>query len=416
MKITIFEDDGYLNLLPSAYFQPVWDLHCGIETLFQKIIRYYGLQSIRCIARDYISRYFLPAKFLSDMNFAEEVLFINGRVLLQKNDILKINEIPVNSVLKCEDAVIAARFIPGKISKYFQNGVLLSDRMLNDFSYTDESFQMINFPWDLIYSNGTQIKTDATELKQLGKIKGIVDAGVHMLGKENIYLGRNSRVMPGVVINAEDGPVWIGDNCLVMAQAVLEGPLFIGNNSKIKASAKIYPNTSIGEVCKIGGEVEDSIIQSYSNKQHEGFLGHSYLGSWINIGADTNNSDLKNNYSEISIYLHDRTVSTNKQFLGVIMGDHTKTAINTMINTGSVIGVCCNIFGRGFPPKYIPSFSWGGSEGLHDYNFEKCIEVSKIVMKRRNIDFSENHLKLFESVKNLSSEVENRARIKKSGI
>jgi UDP-N-acetylglucosamine diphosphorylase/glucosamine-1-phosphate N-acetyltransferase len=415
MKIVIFEDEGYLNLLPTVYFQPVWNLHCGIDTLIQKVIRCFGSQSIHYMARDYISRYFLPTNNLSQMNFSGEVLFVNGRILLQKNDNLKIKEIPANSVLKYEDAVVAVRVSPKKISKYFQDGVLLSDRVLNDFSYSDVSFQMINFPWDLIYSNGTQIRLDASELKRLGNIEGLVDAGVQVLGKENIYIGKNSRVMPGVVINAEDGPVWIADNCLVMAQAVLEGPLFVGNNSKIKASAKIYPNTSIGEVCKIGGEVEDSIIQSYSNKQHEGFLGHSYLGSWINIGADTNNSDLKNNYGEINIYLHNRTVATGKQFLGVIMGDHTKTAINTMINTGSVIGACCNIFGGGFPPKYIPSFSWGGSEGLHDYKFEKCIEVSKVVLKRRNIEFSDNHLKLFESVKNLSLEVENRARIKRAG-
>jgi UDP-N-acetylglucosamine diphosphorylase/glucosamine-1-phosphate N-acetyltransferase len=414
VKIVLFEDDGYLNLLPIVYFQPVWDLLCGIDTLRQKILHYSGTSTIQYIARTYLSDFYLKPNQLASMDSPEEVLLINGRLLFDRDDYLKIEQILANSLLTCDDTVVAARIKLNEVSKYFQDGVLLTAQLRNDYSFREEPFQMIQFPWDLIYANGEQIRSNARARTQLGKTEGSVEAGVHLLGKEDIYIGKNSRVMPGAVIDAENGPVWIGENCLVMSQAVLQGPLYIGNHTKIKAGAKIYPNTSIGEVCKIGGEVEDSIIQSYSNKQHEGFLGHSYLGSWINIGADTNNSDLKNNYGEISIYLHDRTVSTGKQFLGVIMGDHTKTAINTMINTGSIIGVCCNIFGEGFPPKYIPSFSWGGSGGLHEYQFEKSIDVAKTVMGRRDIDFSENHLRLFKAVKEISLQLENRARISRT--
>ena len=226
------------------------------------------------------------------------------------------------------------------------------------------------------------------------------------MGEENVFLADSARIMPGVVIDAESGPVWIDDHVQIMPQAVLEGPLSIGKNSIIKVGAKIYENTTIGPVCKVGGEVEQSIFQSYSNKQHDGFLGHSYLGSWINLGADTNNSDLKNNYSSISVILNKQKIETGKRFLGTIIGDHSKTAINTMINTGSIIGVCCNIFGGDFPPKYIPSFSWGGSAGLQDYHFDKAIEVAQIVMERRNIIFTDNHLKLFKAVREVIGQFE----------
>ena len=204
----------------------------------------------------------------------------------------------------------------------------------------------------------------------------------------------------------ENGPVWIDDGVTVMANAVLEGPLYIGKDSKIKIAAKIYENTTIGPLCKIGGEVEGSIIQGYSNKQHDGFLGHAYLGSWVNLGADTNNSDLKNNYGMIQALLNGEKVDTGSQFVGLMMGDHSKSGINVMFNTGTIVGTNCNIFGAEMPPKFVPSFSWGGAAGFAEYQFEKAINVAKTVMSRRKVEFTKNDRHLFENVHQLAEKLE----------
>ncbi|OPX32048.1 hypothetical protein B1H10_08075 [candidate division KSB1 bacterium 4484_188] len=233
-----------------------------------------------------------------------------------------------------------------------------------------------------------------------------------MLGKENVHIAAGARVMPGVVLNAESGPIYIDQGAVVMPNAVLEGPLYLGKKSRIKIGAKIYQDTTIGPVCKVGGEVEGSIIHSYSNKQHDGFLGHSYLAEWVNIGADTNNSDLKNTYGEITVFLNGSPVKTGKRFVGLIMGDHSKTGINTMLNTGTIVGVNCNVYGAGFPPKFIPSFSMGGSSGFREYNFEKALEVAEIVMSRRQVKFSEKHKNMFRAARELAYQVENRARVR----
>jgi UDP-N-acetylglucosamine diphosphorylase/glucosamine-1-phosphate N-acetyltransferase len=179
---------------------------------------------------------------------------------------------------------------------------------------------------------------------------------------------------------------------------LIQGPAFIGKGSVVKAHSSIYHDTSIGEVCKVGGEIEATIIHSYTNKQHDGFLGHSYIGSWVNLGASTNNSDLKNNYSSVSVLIKGKNVDTKSQFVGLIMGDHSKTAINTMFNTGTIVGVSSNIFGSGFPPRYIPSFSWGGSDFIRNYDIEKCLEVARVVLGRRKIQLTQAEEELLRDV------------------
>ena len=188
----------------------------------------------------------------------------------------------------------------------------------------------------------------------------------------------------------------------VFPNAVVEGPVFLGEKAQIKSCARIYENVSIGKVSKVGGEVEDSIILPYSNKQHSGFIGHAYLGNWVNLGADTNCSDLKNNYGTVKAYVNGEVVNSGSQFLGVIMGDHSKTAINTMFNTGTTVGFSCNIFGAGFPDKYIPSFSWGGSDAVTTYDIERSIETAKRVMQRRSKDMHESEEKLFRKIFDLT--------------
>lgn len=399
MKLVLFEDSGFQNLLPLTYFRPVWELRCGISMLKEKIRHHFPMLELYFSARHYLNEFYLSPDHVFSSGSEEEYLFLNGRLLLGADNAEKILNIPEKTVFVSGDSIAAWRSDGKSVNKYFNHGVLQPDRVLNDFSQQQVPFRLINYPWDLIDANGEEITRDCHIAGDLGKLAGRIDPGVHILGKENVYLADSARLMPGVVIDAESGPVWIDENVQIMPQAVLEGPLAIGTNAIIKVGAKIYENTTIGPVCKVGGEVEGCIFQSYSNKQHDGFLGHSYLGSWINLGADTNNSDLKNNYSSISVVLNKQKIETGKRFLGTIMGDHSKTAINTMLNTGTIIGVCCNIFGEGFPPKNIPSFSWGGSRGFQDYDYEKALQVARIVMERRKITFTENHLNLFRAVR-----------------
>ncbi|MDP2038950.1 MAG: glucose-1-phosphate thymidylyltransferase, partial [Ignavibacteria bacterium] len=209
---------------------------------------------------------------------------------------------------------------------------------------------------------------------------------------------KDAKIDPFVHLDASQGPIYISKNAHVMSHSLIQGPAFIGEDSVVKAHAAIYHDTSVGEVCKVGGEIEASIIHSYSNKQHEGFLGHAYLGSWVNLGASTNNSDLKNNYSSVSVLIKGKNVDTHSQFVGLIMGDHSKTAINTMFNTGTIAGVSCNIFGAGFPARYIPSFSWGGTDFLRNYDIEKCIEVARIVYSRRKLQLTQAEEELLRAV------------------
>jgi UDP-N-acetylglucosamine diphosphorylase/glucosamine-1-phosphate N-acetyltransferase len=192
--------------------------------------------------------------------------------------------------------------------------------------------------------------------------------------------------------------VIIDNDVFIYPNSFIEGPCYIGASSKVKSGAAIYGNTSIGKVCKIGGEVEQSIFMDYSNKQHSGFIGHSYIGSWVNLGADTNNSDLKNNYSKIKIKFSAKEINTGVQFLGLMIGDHSKSAINTMFNTGTVVGYCCNIFSAGFPDKFIPSFTWGGDDLSKVYDISKALETARIVTGRRKIDFSSVDEKLFNLI------------------
>ena len=197
-----------------------------------------------------------------------------------------------------------------------------------------------------------------------------------------------------------------------MSNAVITGPAFIGDHSLVKVGAKIYPNTSIGEVCKVGGEIDGTIIQSYSNKQHDGYLGHAYVGSWVNIGADTNNSDLKNNYSNVKVMLNGKLQDTGMQHFGTLIGDHSKIGINMMFDTGTIIGVACNLYGAGLPPRYVPSFVRGSVDNPYKtHSVEMAIETAKIVMSRRDVNFYPSYEQLLRKVFELTQSDRDAAKI-----
>ncbi len=418
MQICLFEDKHTDNFYPLTLSRPVYDLVCGTKTIREKIFSYFKeyKNSIHC--RGYLKSLLsaqnpsVPVNQIVD----NECLFINGRLINDKgffdSEVLKQKE---DFIFTSKGNVVAAK-LSGKnldVIKSQFNDVLNFD-LLSNIKTIEVDVLLAEYIWDLIRFNKDEIENDFAVLydekkkSDEEKIKGKVYNGVHLLSPDNIIIEEGAIIKPGCVIDASSGPVIIDKNVYLYPNVVIEGPVYIGENSKIKAGAFIYDGVSIGSVCKVGGEVEASIIMPYSNKQHAGFLGHAYLGSWCNLGADTNNSDLKNNYSSVKVNLNGNEIDSGMQFLGLIMGDHSKTAINTMFNTGTVVGFSCNIFDSGFPPKLIPSFMWGGSQSLSTYDLNKSIEVAKKVFARRSKEFSVEDEKLFRIIFDKTAELRNR--------
>jgi UDP-N-acetylglucosamine diphosphorylase/glucosamine-1-phosphate N-acetyltransferase len=408
MHICIFEDDQYLNFEPLTYSRPVYDLICGMTTLKGKIIRAFPKEKITLKCRNYLEPFVSSENPKCKVNeFAEvDYLFINGRIVASTNlkSILssKPNE---EKVFVSNGQVVAAKVSAKRIKEFsLDKSEIIETKLFGNLPSVEVDIPFTNYLWDLVYQNGKEIHSDFkfyTKGKSSAKKKY---AGVNFVNKKNIFIGKDVDIKPGVVLDASTGPIFIEKNATIFPNAVIQGPFYIGESSKIKSCATIYPNVSIGKICKIGGEVEDSIIHPYTNKQHSGFLGHSYLGSWINIGADANNSDLQNNYGTITVQVNGKRINSGKQFVGLMMGDHSKTAINTMFNTGTVVGFSSNVFGAGFPPKYFPSFGWGGNESMQEYKLAKAIETAKAVFARRDKDFSADDEKLFETIFNLTKE------------
>lgn len=404
MQICIFEDINFSNFEPMVFSRPVYDLLCGIDSLKEKIIRSYGNVKVSLHCRPYLTEIVQHQNSDCLVNKIEdsECLFINGRLIASQDLSQVLPLLPAeDKVLVNEETVIAA-YLSGENLKHTINHLkdLFSVTDFNGLPVKIIDLKCANYLWDLININGKQIVEDFNYLVNSSKINFAdkIESSVNIINKQNVFAGKNVTVKPGVVLDASSGPIIISDAVFIYPNAVIEGPCFIGESSKIKSAATIYENVSIGKVCKIGGEVEQSIFMDYSNKQHSGFIGHAYIGSWVNLGADTNNSDLKNNYSKIKIKLSSKEVDTGSQFLGLMMGDHSKSAINTMFNTGTVVGFSCNIFAPGFPEKYVPSFTWGGDKSSIVYDVNKAIETAKIVTGRRKINFESKDELMFKTI------------------
>jgi UDP-N-acetylglucosamine diphosphorylase/glucosamine-1-phosphate N-acetyltransferase len=408
MHICIFEDEQYLNFEPLIYSRPVFDLVCGMTTLKEKIIRAFPKQKVVLKCRNYLEPFVKTENPKLKVNQLDKdnYLFVNGRIIAPANlkNLLKIkaNE---EKVFVSNGIVLAAKISQKRIEVLeLDEAEVIDTKLFSNLPTEEIDVECVNYLWDLVYLNGKEIQND---FKIYTKGKSSVKkkyTGVNFVNKKNIFIGKNVDIKPGVVLDASTGPIFIEKNVTIFPNAVIQGPFYIGESSKIKSCATIYPNVSIGKVCKVGGEVEDTIIHPYSNKQHSGFLGHSYLGSWINLGADTNNSDLQNNYGSIKVQVNGRHIDSGKQFVGLMMGDHSKTAINTMFNTGTVVGFSSNVYGAGFPPKYIVSFGWGGAESMKEYKLLKAIETAKAVFARRDKNFEKDDVELFETIFNLTKE------------
>ncbi len=408
-SICLFEGIYYSRLLPLVYFRPTYDLRCGILTLREKVQHYFPNTPISLHCREYLSdlvKQQNPGVVVNDVK-GKSCLFLNGRVIADSKLAQQLST-DIDTLFVKGETIIAARVSGSKLGS-LKNKLndLFTFSDFNELLKKEVDAKVIHYPWDLISNNGEQIISDFNLLTSKvdgSKIKGKVYAGAHLINKDKIFIDEGAKVKPGVVLDAESGPIYIGKDAKIFPNAVIEGPAFIGSKTAIKIGAKIYENTSIGEVCKVGGEVEESIIHSYSNKQHDGFLGHAYLGMWVNLGADTNNSDLKNNYGSVKVIINGEQVDSGSMFVGLTMGDHSKAAINTMFNTGTVVGVSSNIFGAGFPKKYVPSFAWGGSDSTTSYDVEKALDVARKVMARRNIKLTDVEERIFRYIFDLTSE------------
>lgn len=404
--ICLFEDNEYTGLLPLAYTRPVYDLNCGILSLREKVCLRFPKSSVILHSREYLTGIIKernPDIKVNDLS-GDSILFINGRLVIDDSIAKIISKLPEDLILHNESGVIALKLS----RKYNAQNLLNADGLidLNKISSLpreNKNATLIRYSWELVNINGSEIQNDFNLLTKKTKQHKTFNKLTVIKNRKQVFAQRDSMIDPFVVIDASEGPIYIGKKVHIMPHVYIQGPAFIGDYSIIKSHTSIYHNTSIGKVCKVGGEVENSIIHSYTNKQHDGFLGHSYLGSWINLGAGTNNSDLKNNYGIIDLHVNGKSVSSGSQFVGLIMGDHSKTAINTMFNTGTIVGVSCNIFGAGFPPRYIPSYTWGGSEWLRTYNLSKSKEVAAIVMNRRNMRLSESESGLLDHVFELTT-------------
>lgn len=405
MRICIFEDDGWKDLLPLVYFRPLHHLRCGALAADRKLAALFPrvriLHHVRPSLREYLAEH--PDERAVNDTAEEETLFINARAVASE-DLLSLlrRRTGANRVYRKGSDVVAARLgAPESLSliRSSEDG-LLTSRLFDQYPQEDAEALLLRYPWEYVHHCAEEIGRDFRRLRRSMRrpLAGKVAPGAHLLSRKNVIMGQGSVIQPGAVIDAQHGPVVIGRNVVVMPNAYLQGPLAIGSGTIIKAGAKIYHGTSIGERCKVGGEVEASIIQSYSNKQHDGFLGHSYIASWVNLGADTNNSDLKNTYGTVRVQTASGTVDTGLQFVGLTMGDHSKTGINVMFNTGTVVGVSCNVYGAGLPPKYLPSFCWGGEGSFAVYALDKSMETARRVMARRDVQFTSAYEKLFAGV------------------
>ena len=381
MNYILFDGSVRNSLLPFTYTRPVADIRIGILSIREKWEKYLGSTSTT------ITEEYLEAKY--PMVEQEENVLINASFLPTKSLVEQISNLSENQAIFKGEEVIAF------FTTNTQENVDFTS--YNQIEFTEDVLQIKN-TWDIFSLNDKAIEDDFNFITK-GRTSAPIPKGVQVINKKNIFIEEGATISYSS-LNASKGPIYIGKDSEIMEGSLVRGPFTLGENSILKMGTKVYGATTVGPFCKVGGEINNSVLFGYSSKGHEGFLGNSVLGEWCNIGADSNTSNLKNNYAEVKLwnYQEERFTNTGLQFCGLMMGDHSKCGINTMFNTGTVIGVSANIFGSGFPRNFVPSFSWGGAAGFTTYQIKKVFEVAKVVMKRRGIELTETDKKILHHV------------------
>jgi UDP-N-acetylglucosamine diphosphorylase/glucosamine-1-phosphate N-acetyltransferase len=356
------------NLLPLTFNKSVADMRIGILTIAEKWSKHLNtsvsIQYVNAYLGDTTSR----AEIIIDSSVLPTEVLVDAILALKENEVLVQNGFEIAS------------------------NALQSNPKIIEFS---GDVSRISFPWDIFIKNDAELRKDF-DLLTKGKVSQKIDDTNKVIGSQ-IFVEEGAKIQCAI-LNTETGPIYIDKNAEIMEGSIIRGPFYLGEHATLKLGTKIYGATSIGKECKVGGEVSNSVIFGYSNKAHDGFIGNTVIGEWCNLGADTNCSNLKNNYSLVDIYNYrqEKMMSTGQQFCGLIMGDYSKTGINTMLNTGTVVGICSNIFGAGFPSKHIPSFSWCSIDNTEIYQLEKGIETIERMKARRGLKLEERERQILK--------------------
>lgn len=372
MNYILFDGAVREALLPFTFTRPVADLRIGILTIREKWETFLGYTTST------ITEEYLATKY--PMIEMEENIMINASFLPNQEVIDKIKRLGFNQLILFKEEVVAFYIVGGQEEVDF-----------DEFEWIEleEELIQVQHKWDLFQKNDLALRADFQLLTE-DAISEPIPSSVQVINPENIFIEEGAK-LEFVTLNASTGPIYIGKNAEIMEGSVIRGPFALGEEAQVKMGTKIYGATTVGPHCRVGGEVSNAVMFGYSNKGHDGFLGNAVIGEWCNLGADTNNSNLKNNYGNVKLWnyeVHDYE-DTGLQFCGLMMGDHSKCGINTMFNTGTVIGVGCSIFGGGFPKTFLPSFTWGGVTEDTVYQLDKALETMKVVMSRRHIALTE---------------------------
>ncbi|MCC5915049.1 MAG: hypothetical protein JJU46_11785 [Balneolaceae bacterium] len=396
IQYCLFEDEYLENFHPLTLTRPLYDLRVGIFTLAEKW--QHALKQSENLTgplREHLKGVFSEPTVTAD---TKTIIWLNPRFIPDPELTKKVSALDTGWAITCNGSLVAAAITPKQHKSWIKSGPKVS--ALKSEEIPKDGVTILENSWELFQINGAQIRAD---IVLSGKIPyGKEDIFPHTIftNTNQIYIEEGATIEPGAMLLADNGPIYIGKNAHIMANSIVRGPSAICEKSVIKMGAKIYEDTTIGPVCKVGGEIANTIFHSYSNKAHDGYCGNSVFGQWCNLGADTNTSNLKNNYSTVKVsdWKTGRESDTGQQFIGTIMGDHSKTGINSMLNTGTLCGVCCNLFSDGYPPKFVPSFSWVSGQNIVPYHFEKAIEAMGRMMDRRSVELTPAYKRMMQAI------------------
>ncbi|WP_027392054.1 GlmU family protein [Aquimarina latercula] len=380
MNYILFDGASRHSLLPFTYTRPVADIRIGILTIREKWEKYLGYAT-STITEDYLSEKYPMVEL-------EENVMINASFLPTENLVRMVSNLESDQAIFYDDEPIAF---------YAKEDQEVDFDVYEVIQYNYDVFT-VKYTWDIFSKNERAIKEDFDLLTKDRESQAIPESN-NVIAPEKVFLEEGAK-LEFTTLNASAGPIYIGKDAEIMEGSLIRGPFVLCDHATVKMGAKIYGGTTIGPHSKIGGEVSNSVVFGYSNKGHDGFIGNTVLGEWCNLGADTNTSNLKNNYAPVRLWSYETEgfAKIGLQFCGLMMGDHSKCGINTMFNTGTVVGVNANVFGSGFPRNFVPSYSWGGSSGFTTYLTKKAFEVAKVVMSRRSIELTEEDQKILEHI------------------
>lgn len=387
MDIILFDlPEIRTSLLPLTYTRPVAMIRSGILTIAEKW-RLAGFDNVSFLTPGYLGQKF-PTAVSGDNTL------INGAALPSPELCDRIKNLRLGEGLTSDGTLVAARLDRKGLEELEKTGFQPEGLAVSELAAT-----MIRHTWDIFHLNGGQIREDYAALTRGRRSAPVGDSHTIVYGAENIFIEDGVKIK-AAILNAEGGPIYLGRNSEVQEGAIIRGPFALCESAVVNMGAKIRGDSTFGPFCKVGGEVGNSVLFGYSNKGHDGYMGNSVVGEWCNLGADTNTSNLKNTYMPVKVwsYASERFVNTGLQFCGLVMGDHSKCGINTMFNTGTVVGVMANIFGSGFPRAMIPSFAWGGAAGFSTFELGKALATAEAAMKRRNVALTETDKKILEKI------------------